>query len=81
MNKTLIYTAVAARSFWNLPEQVQEAVLEALRVYALTGEGNVKQMKGGMGLRMRVGDYRIVFDETKEEITILAAGHRREVYR
>jgi mRNA-degrading endonuclease RelE of RelBE toxin-antitoxin system len=34
-----------------------------------------------MGLRMRVGDYRVVFDETKEEITILAAGHRREVYR
>ncbi len=81
MNKTLIYTATAARSFWNLPEQVQEEILEALRVYALTGEGNIKQMKGGKGLRMRVGDYRIVFDETKKEITIIAAGHRREIYR
>ncbi len=81
MNKTLIYTTTAARSFWSLPDQVQEEILEALRVYALTGEGSVKQMKGGMGLRMRVGDYRVVFDETKEEITIIAAGHRREIYR
>lgn len=81
MNKTLIYTATAARSFWSLPDQVQEDILEALRIYALTGEGDVKQMKGGMGLRMRVGDYRIVFDETKEGITIIAVGHRREVYR
>ncbi|MBM6595979.1 type II toxin-antitoxin system RelE family toxin [Microvirga pudoricolor] len=81
MNKTLVYTKAAARSFWNFPESVQEQLLEALRIYALTGEGDVKQMKGGLGLRMRIGDYRVVFDETTETISILAAGHRRDVYR
>jgi mRNA interferase RelE/StbE len=81
MNRTLIYTPSAAHSFWNLPETVQEEVLEALRRYALTGEGGVKQMKGGLGLRLRVGDYRVVFDMTADEITIHAVGHRREVYR
>ena len=81
MNKTLIYTSTAARNFSKLPEAVQEAVLEALRVYALTGEGNVKQMKGGLGLRMRIGDYRVIFDETIESITIISAGNRKDVYR
>ncbi len=32
--------------------------------------------------RLRVGDYRILYiiDDRKHTVTILAAGHRREVY-
>jgi mRNA-degrading endonuclease RelE of RelBE toxin-antitoxin system len=30
---------------------------------------------------MRVGDYRIIFDETPTMITVLALGHRRDIYR
>ena len=34
------------------------------------------------GLRkFRVGDYRVIFTLTKEEVTILKIGHRRDVYR
>jgi mRNA interferase RelE/StbE len=29
---------------------------------------------------LRVGDWRIVFDENAEQIVVLAVGHRREVY-
>ena len=34
-------------------------------------------------LRMRVGDYRIVYeiDDKKRTVTVLAIGHRREIYR
>jgi mRNA-degrading endonuclease RelE of RelBE toxin-antitoxin system len=38
-------------------------------------------MKGGLGLRMRIGDYRVIFDETIESITIISAGNRKDVYR
>jgi mRNA interferase RelE/StbE len=31
--------------------------------------------------RMRVGDWRIVFDVEGKEIVILRIGHRREIYR
>jgi mRNA-degrading endonuclease RelE of RelBE toxin-antitoxin system len=30
---------------------------------------------------VRVGDYRVVFDENGNTITVVAVGHRREVYR
>jgi mRNA-degrading endonuclease RelE of RelBE toxin-antitoxin system len=32
---------------------------------------------------MRVGDYRVIydFDAAKNEIQLLAVGHRREIYR
>ena len=81
MNKTLVYTSSAARSFWALPDDVQEALVQALLRYGLTGEGDVKAMQGETGRRLRVGDYRVVFEETASTLTIIAAGHRRQVYR
>lgn len=31
--------------------------------------------------RFRVGDYRIIFDVSKNKIIVLHIGHRREIYR
>ena len=41
------------------------------------------RMTGGQRYRLRVGDYRIIytFDVGRNEIHLLAMGHRREVYR
>ena len=41
------------------------------------------RMTGGHRYRLRVGDYRTIytFDAGKNEIHLLAVGHRREVYR
>jgi mRNA-degrading endonuclease RelE of RelBE toxin-antitoxin system len=32
-------------------------------------------------LRLRVGDYRIIFTETLEVLQIENIGHRKEIYR
>ncbi|WP_428548836.1 type II toxin-antitoxin system RelE family toxin [Roseiarcus sp.] len=32
-------------------------------------------------MRLRVGDWRIIFDVRRAEIVILAIAHRREIYR
>ena len=81
MNKTLVFTTVSGRAFWKLPEPVQESVTRKLYLYGLTGEGDVKRMTGSDVVRMRNGDYRIVFAETTTTLTVLAVGHRREIYR
>lgn len=42
------------------------------------------QLKGGDGeLRIRVGDYRVVYDVQDDELVVLVlrVGHRRDVYR
>ncbi len=40
-------------------------------------------MTGSDRYRLRVGDYRIIykFNAERQEIYLLAVGHRREVYR
>ena len=42
-----------------------------------------RKLADGTALRLRVGDYRIVYsvDDNRHIVTIIAIGHRREVYR
>lgn len=44
---------------------------------------SVKKLAGGKGWRIRIGDYRVIYDidDTARTITIGRVMHRREVYR
>jgi len=68
--KTILFTTASAKQFDRLPTVAQGAVEKALTTYAITGEGDVKKLSGRDGYRMRVGEYRIIFDE--DQTTILA---------
>jgi len=81
MNKTLIFATAPDRFFLRLPDGVRESLMEKLYLFSLTGQGDVKRMSGSDTLRLRDGDYRVIFKETSEGLLILAAGHRREIYR
>lgn len=81
MNKTLIFATAPDRFFFNLPEGVRELLTRKLYLFGLTGQGDVKRMAGSDALRLRDGDYRVIFRDTPEGLLILAAGHRRDIYR
>lgn len=42
-----------------------------------------QRLKGRSEYRLRVGDYRVIyeFDQQENVLLLLALGHRREVYR
>lgn len=45
---------------------------------------DLKKLRGGTnGYRLRVGEYRILLeiDDSARSVTVLAVGHRRDVYR
>ena len=81
MNKTLIFATAPDRFFFNLPEGVRESLTRKLYTFGLTGQGDVKRMTGSDALRLRDGDYRVIFRDTPEGLLILVAGHRRDIYR
>ncbi|MEB3882058.1 type II toxin-antitoxin system RelE/ParE family toxin [Lyngbya sp. CCY1209] len=45
--------------------------------------GNAIKMKNSQGYRLRIGDYRILYDidDANQIVTIRRIAHRREVYR
>ncbi len=43
---------------------------------------NAKKLRGYSNIfRLRLGNYRIIYRHTKQEIYIIAIGHRRDIYR
>ena len=40
----------------------------------------VKRLKGREGMRLRVGDWRVIFYEDHGTIIVAAVGHRRDIY-
>ena len=74
--KTIIFTAAAAKDHDALPADARTEVDIALDVYATDGRGDVKQLQGSPYYRLRVGRYRIVFDEDQTTILAIYIGKR-----
>ena len=74
-----------ARSDLNEIEREQAMqILMALTRYGQTGEGDIKHLRGKLAgtRRLRVGDWRVRFQERKGNfVYILAVSHRSEAYR
>ncbi len=58
-------------------------ILSALHRFAESGTGDVKALEGDVEeLRLRVGDYRLFFVLTSDDvIEVRRVRHRREAYR
>lgn len=78
--KTISYTTSATRQLRQRPADIRERLIKKLRRCAETGSGDVKPLVGQTGARLRAGDYRIIFVETSDAISIRAIGHRRDIY-
>ena len=50
-----------------------------LEAFASSGTGDIKRLKGQDGCRLRVGDWRVIFMDGAT-VTVVAVGHRREIY-
>ena len=74
--KTIILTLSAAKDLDALPRDAREQVEGGLHRYAMTGQGDVKALQGRDGYRLRVGSYRVIFDEDATTILAVYIGHR-----
>ena len=79
-----VYYSAFDEVFLKLPDELRrriEAQIDELG--SRLGSFPHYRMTGGNRYRLRVGDYRMIytFDPGKNEIHLLAVGHRREVYK
>ena len=74
--KTIILTLRAAKELDALPRDARDRVEAGLHRYAVTGHGDVKALHGRDGYRLRIGDYRVIFDEDATTILAIYIGRR-----
>jgi mRNA interferase RelE/StbE len=78
--RPIAFTATSVRQWAKLSPDIRSRIDKRLTEYATTGHGDVKRLKGREGMRLRVGDWRVMFYENQGTIIVAAVGRRREIY-
>ena len=81
MRFDLQFTAAALRDLKKLPKQVAQRILAKTEAMRDDLQGDVKRLHGDPGFRLRVGDYRVLFDLEGTNIIVHRVRHRREAYK
>ncbi len=74
--KAIILSASAAKDLDALPREGREQVETGLSRYAITGQGDVRALQGREGYRLRIGQYRVLFDQDATTILAIYIGRR-----
>ncbi|MFQ7605731.1 MAG: type II toxin-antitoxin system RelE family toxin [Enterococcus avium] len=77
--KQVIFKKQPLRFLKKLDSKTKQRIVDA--IYSLP-DGDVKTLKGHTNYkRLRVGSYRIIFDESGRIYTIIKIGNRGDVYK
>lgn len=83
MSYNLVYTRTAVKDIQRLDNVARKRIKIKLESLAKNPKSSAKKLiNSSIGqYRFRVGNYRIVFDISGENLVILRVGHRREIYK
>lgn len=81
--RQIIFTRTARKSLARLPANVARLIQSKIEQYAVDPKSlaqNVVKLQGRDGFRLRVGDWRVIFDEDGRVLHILEIGPRGGIY-
>ena len=81
--KSISYSKVAIRALRRMPRNVADLIRSKIEAFAedpALQANNVKVLKGREGIRLRVGDWRVIIDDQGNVLAILDIGPRGSVY-
>ncbi len=77
--KTVRYTPDALKDLRRIP--TAKAIVAKIARYAATVAGDVKALTAAGGAkRLRIGDYRAIFEDTGAVVLVTKVAHRSSVY-
>jgi mRNA interferase RelE/StbE len=82
----IVFKKEAAKSLSKLPRNVAKTIrqkLEAIAANPYAENPNAKKLQGREGYRLRVGDWRVLYEIQNDQLVILVlkVAPRGEVYR
>jgi len=77
------YTRQALKALRRMPADMAQRIIAKIEQYAEEPESqanNVKALKGRKGIRLRVGDWRVIMNDDGVVLAVLEIGPRGSVY-
>ena len=81
--KQISYTKAAIRALRRMPANTATLIRSKIEAYArdpASQGNNVRSLKGREGIRLRVGDWRVIMDDQGNVLAVLDIGPRGGVY-
>jgi mRNA interferase RelE/StbE len=81
--KPISYTRQALKALRRMPADMAQRIIAKIEQYAEEPESqanNVKALKGREGIRLRVGDWRVIMNDDGVVLAVLEIGPRGSVY-
>lgn len=81
--KEVSYTRAAIRALRRMPANTATLIRLKIDAYAsdpASQANNVKALKGRTGIRLRVGDWRVIMDDQGNVLAVLEIGPRGDIY-
>ena len=82
-NYTIILSKKAQKQLDKLSDNIAEPIIEAIGTLETNPKpSGYKKLKGRNGFRIRIGDYRVIYDILDNEliIDVITLGHRKDIY-
>ena len=83
MMKQISYTRAAIKALRRMPANTATLIQSKIEAYAQdpsSQANNVKSLKGREGVRLRVGDWRVIMDDQGNVLAVLDIGPRGGIY-
>ena len=84
MSYQIIIPKTVTKQLEKLPQSIHDKVIENIIILQENPRPtNSLKMKNNEGYRLKIGDYRVLYDidDKTQLITLRRVGHRRESYR
>lgn len=81
--QTIRYTAAADKALRAMPAAQAakiEAKIDQLAIDPASLAANIKRLRGTTARRLRVDNYRVIYDDDGTILDIIEIGHRRDIY-
>ena len=83
MKYSIVFTASADKQLSKISPSAQRIILEKLKKLDVNKQNNnVKKLIGSDFYRLRVSDYRVIYQVKHDKLVVLVLkiGHRKDVY-
>ncbi|MBF0137231.1 MAG: type II toxin-antitoxin system RelE/ParE family toxin [Magnetococcales bacterium] len=79
--KMIAYSKQATRTLSRLSLDDSRRIRAAIQSYANVGQGDVKKLCGLPFFRLRIGNWRVIFDDDGLIMSIEKIGSRGDIYK